>query len=485
MTSNLPNNKKLIKGTFFYSIRQVLVTLIQLITSVLILKWIDPINFGNYSIIALVLGLTQIIAEGGFGVYLIQRQEEINNNDLSEIVSFQLSIYFIIHLLLALLYFFLLKNGVRQEIYLYVLVTFFVLPFTILRSSNYVWLEKNLDFDKIAIIEIVEIVVYSLTTIILAFNKFGVWSFIIGSLTKAFIGYLLIKRYKKWIFTFIRPRITSNIKKALEFGISYHTPTLINYVRISANPIIIGPLLGMAAVGIADRAIFFAALPLYFIGAVQQKVLFPYFSSIQSSNEKVKNNFETIYYLSSILDKIFYIPLIIFAPFIIKNYYPVWETAIPLFYIALIGNILFGSLSFSTYPVLNGLGKTKIIAITSVISVILSWVLLFPLIYFFGLKGYAILGLLIWIIGLIPGYILIKKHIYNVIIFKQFFIPAFSFSIAYIISLLLFKYFYVSLFSISIVSIISIIFYLILIYLFDNKIIKSLSTKFLKPFLNK
>ncbi len=365
------------------------------------------------------------------------------------------------------------------------MITFFVVPLTILRSSNYVWLEKNMEFDKIAITEILEITVYSLITLLLAFYKFGIWSFIIGSLFKSLVGYFFIKQYKTWIFNFKALKLSPNIKKAIEFGISYHTPTIINYVRISANPIIIGPILGIAAVGIADRAIFFAALPLYFIGAVQQKILFPYFSSIQSANEKVKNNFETIYYLSSILDKILYIPLIIFVPYIINKFYPVWETAIPLFYIALIGNILFGSLSFSTFPVLNGLGKTKIIAITSIISVILSWALLYPLILFFGLKGYAILSLLIWIIGLIPGYILIKKHIYNISIFKQFFYPAIAFIISLLINLVALKYLINSILNISVISIISILLYIFLIFIFDNKILITLFEKFLKPFIYK
>jgi O-antigen/teichoic acid export membrane protein len=476
-------NKILIKGTFFYAIRQVLVILIQLISSILILKWLDPVSFGNYSIIALVLGLTQLIADGGFGVYLIQQQKEIENKDLSQIVSFQFLIYLIIHILLLCIYFYFNKSN--SQILLYLLVTFFVIPITILRASNYVWLEKKLEFDKIAIVEVVETIIYSLFTLFLAYKGLGVWSFVIAALLKAIFGYLLIKRYKSWNYNFIVPKFNDKIKKAIQFGISYHTPTLINYLRVAASPIIIGPLLGMAAVGIADRAIFFAALPLYFIGAVQQKVLFPYFSSIQSSNEKIKSNFEFIYYFSSILDKIFYIPLIILTPLIINQFYPVWKDAIPLFYIAIIGNILFGSLSFSTFPVLNGLGKTKIIAISSVISVLVTWLLIYPLIHYFGILGYSILGLLIWIIGLIPGLYLIKKHIYNVTLLKQFLNPLIAFTIS-----MLFIYFLIRITTISIplymfLSLLGIASYLLIFYFIDKKVIKDLYNKLMFPFLKK
>jgi O-antigen/teichoic acid export membrane protein len=481
MNSFKSHNKKIISGTIFYAIRQVLVTLIQLISSILILKWLDPVSFGNYSIIALVLGLSQLIADGGFGVFLIQQQREIIKEDLSEIVSFQFLIYIIIHIAILCLY----SLGYYSEILLYLLFTLFIIPITILRASNYVWLEKKLEFDKIAIVEVLETVIYSVFTLILAYKGLGVWSFVIAALLKSIFGYILIKRYKLWDYDFKFPKYNNKIKKAIQFGLSFHTPTLINYLRVAANPIIIGPILGMAAVGIADRAIFFAGLPLYFIGAIQQKVLFPYFSSIQSSNEKIKSNFEFIYYFSSILDKIFYIPLIILTPLIINQFYPVWKDAIPLFYIAIIGNILFGSLSFSTFPVLNGLGKTKIIAISSVISVLVTWLLIYPLIHYFGILGYSILGLLIWIIGLIPGLFLIKRHIYNVTLLKQFLNPLIAFTIS-----MLFTYFLIRITTISIplymfLSLLGIASYLLILYFIDKKVIKDLYNKLMFPFLKK
>jgi O-antigen/teichoic acid export membrane protein len=479
------SNKILIKGTFFYAIRQVLVTIIQLISSILVLKWIDPTSYGNYSIIALVLGLSQLIADGGFGVYLIQQQREIIKEDLSEIVSFQFLIYLIIHIILLFVYFYLDYSGFSSKIFLYILLTFFVIPLTILRASNYVWLEKKLEFDKIAIVEILETLIYSIFTLILVYKGCGVWSFVIAALLKAILGYLLIRRYKTWEYNFIYPKFNDKIKKAIQFGISYHTPTLINYLRVAANPIIIGPILGMAAVGIADRAIFFAGLPLYFIGAVQQKVLFPYFSTIQTSNEKVKSNFEFIYYFSSVLDKIFYIPLIILTPLIIKQFFPIWKDAIPLFYVAIVGCILFGSLSFSTFPVLNGLGKTKVVAITSVISVLVTWILIYPLIYYFGIIGYSILGLLIWIIGLVPGIYLIKKHIYNVKLFKQFSNPLFAFSLSMCVAFFVIKITAISLLFYILISIFCILFYLLILHFIDNKILKELYIKVVYPLLKK
>ena len=472
---------KILKGTFFYSIRQIVVTLLQFFTSILILRWLNPNEFGSYSVISLVIGLTQIIAEGGFGVYLVQRQKEITSKDLSDVVSFQLIAYFVIHIIVFIIYLFFEKYDLNSSLLLYVLITIFVIPFTIFRSSNYVCLEKSLSFEKIAFVEVAETLIYSASIIIFAFMGFGVWSFIIGVLFKSILGYLIIKKYNDWKFYFNIPRDKSEIKKALSFGLSYHTPTLINYIRISANPVIIGPILGLAAVGIADRAIFFAGLPLYFIGAVQQKVLFPYFSSIQDSKEKVKANFESLYYVSSIIDKLFYLPLIILAPVFIVHYYKIWTETIPLFYIAIIGNVIFGSLSFSSFPVLNGIGKTKIIAISSIISVLISWVLLFPLIHFIGLKGYAVLGFVIWIVGFFPGYILLRKNIPNLALVRPFTIPLISFVISLCFVFIMDLNFDLNLIQYILLTVLSIIIYCLNLYVLDKKIIIEIYIKYMKP----
>jgi O-antigen/teichoic acid export membrane protein len=134
---NLSKGKtsKILKGTFFYSLRQIVVTVLQFLTNILILKWLNPNEFGNYSIISLVIGLTQIIAEGGLGVYLVQRQKEITSKDLSEIVSFQLVVYFIIHFFVFITYLFF-----DNHLLLYVFIILFVIPLTIFRSSNYIYL---------------------------------------------------------------------------------------------------------------------------------------------------------------------------------------------------------------------------------------------------------------------------------------------------------------------------------------------------------
>lgn len=485
MNYTTEKNTKVLKGTFFYSIRQILVTLLQFITSILILNWLNPKEFGSYSIISLVIGLTQIIAEGGFGVYLVQRQKEISSKDLSEVVTFQLIVYFVIHVLVLFLYLFLVKIELNDQLLLYVLITLFVIPFTIFRSADYICLEKSLSFDKIAYVEVAETLVYSIATVAFAFFGFGVWSFIIGAILKSIAGVLIIKRYNYWKFVFEVPISKAEIFSALSFGISYHTPTIVNYIRISANPAIIGPILGLAAVGIADRAIFFAGLPLYFIGAVQQKVLFPYFASIQDSKEKVKSNFESLYYISSIIDKIFYLPLIILAPVFISKYYKIWLDTVPLFYIAIVGNVIFGSLSFSSFPVLNGIGKSKIIAISSIISVLLSWILLFPLIDLLGLKGYAVLGLVIWIVGFFPGYILLRKNIPNLSLYRPFMIPLASFiislSVVFIIDLNfefnIIQYFLLTFFSVTL--------YGLFLWLLDNQIVREIYNKYMKLILSK
>jgi len=417
---------KAIRGTFSYFIRQVLVSGVGLLSNLFILRWLSPRDFGYFATINLVLGIAQIVAEGGLSVYLIQREREIDDNVLSEIASLQLLLYGVVHtivlIILIALYFF---NG-KEDMLIYVFITMFCIPINIFRANSFAGLERHMIFDKIAIIEVTESLVFATISLIFAVMGMGVWSLILGAIIRSFVGYVISYSYCKWKFCFRRPRLTKDLKIGIRFGINYHIPALVTTLRLAINPIMVGGLLGMGAVGIADRAIYFAGLPLFFLSAIQQRVLFPYFSRIQADSNMVRSNFEKSYYLSAIIDKIFYIPMVLFGSGLINLFFPKWSQTIPLIYVAMIGNIIFGALAFSSYPVLNGMGKSSAIAVMSVFSMVISWIFTWPLIKTFGLVGYAYIGLLLWFAGAVPGNIILNKVLNGFSLWRPLMVPLVS-----------------------------------------------------------
>ena len=486
MTESANLKAKVIKGSLSYFIRQVLVTLIQVLSNIILLKWLAPQDFGIFTTLTIIIGLAQIFSEGGLSVYLIQRLEEVDDKSLSEIASIQLFAYGILHFIVIIVYFIFCYLGLTTNLILFVSVVLLILPLNIFKSNSFVKLERNLRFDKIAIIEIIESISFSLASIFLVFYNFGIWGLVIATLLKAIIGLFVSLKFSTWKFKFKLPIFNSNLIKGLKFGLNFHMPNLVTSLRLAINPIIIGSMIGLGAVGLADRAIYFAGLPLFFLGAVQQKVLFPYFSRIQLDVNSVRSNFEISYYLSAIIDKIFYIPMVLFGESIINKFAPQWNNIFPLFYVAIIGNIVFGALSFSSYPVLNGLGKSQLITKLSLFSMIFSWVLIWPLIHHFGLMGYIYLGLILWFAGSVPTIIIVLNHIPKFSFFRQLLFPLTSFYLTYLISKLIFIPGTVTnIIYMAIISIIAIIFYFSFLLILDGKFLIPLFNKVFRILFNK
>lgn len=469
---------KVVKGSFSYIIRQILGAIIQISSNFFILKYLLPADFGYFSTITLILSIAQILADGGLSVYLIQRLEKIDNKILSRIASLQFYVYLFVHLsvLIALIF-----NKFENQILLFSFFSFFTIPLNIFRSNTFVLLERELAFKKISFIEVIESFVFAIFSLLFAILGFRIWSLIIASILKSLIGLIIAKKIYNWKFTFQKIVFNDDLKKAIKYGFNYHTPTLVNTLRLAINPILIGSLLGAKSVGIADRAIYFAGLPLFFLGAVQQKVLFPYFAKIQENNILLKSNFEKMFYLSAIIDKIIYIPMVLFAQVIISKYMPQWKDAIPIFYIVIVGNIFFGAFSFSIYPLLNGVGRSDIIAKLSFISVLVTWVITWPLVKFFGLDGYAYVSSFLWVFGLIPTLFLLNKVIPDLKVKKQFILTFLAFSISVSLVYMLFNYFDIqSILNQICLSVFGILLYFILLYLFDGKnILRILDSLFL------
>jgi teichuronic acid exporter len=418
---------KAIRGSISYFIRQVLVAGINFFSNLLILRWLNPQDFGYFATISLVMGLAQIFAEGGLSVYLVQREKEVDDKVLSEIATLQLILYSVVHSIILVVLTVRYLSNAESPMLLYVFVAIFCIPVSIFRANSFVGLERHLLFGKIATIEVAESLFYSATSLTLAFMGMGVWSLIWALIVRALVGYIFSSLYGKWRFSFRLPSFTDDLKKGIRYGINYHIPTLVTTLRIAINPILVGGLLGLTAVGVADRAMYFAGLPLFFLGTVQQRVLFPYFARIQSDSNMVRSNFEKSFYISAIIDKIFYIPIVLYATELINMFFPKWSQTIPLIYVAMLGNIAFGALSYSFFPTLSGIGKSGVIAKLSVLSLVLTWVFTWPLIWFFGLIGYAYVGLLIWVVGAVPSIVVLRKYIKGVSLWRPLIIPLLAF----------------------------------------------------------
>jgi PST family polysaccharide transporter len=344
-------------------------------------------------------------------VFLVQRHEEPTDVDLSVVVSLQFGLYLALQIGAIAAIAFSSRLPADKLLWELLSVAVCALPFGVVRSGSMIVLERKLDFSKMAMIEVTEQVVTTIVMVGLAFAGARAWSVVIGGVGGAIVSWRLAYRMAPYRLRLQRPRLTPALRAGLSYSAQVLAPSLIGTARIAAIPIVLGGMIGLAAVGFAERATFIATLPASLLGGIQQKILFSYTSRIQRNQASVRRVIEEATYASATLDKFLYIPLAAFAPAIIHHLLTdKWLPAAPLVQVMAWVGAAATSFQGAAPPVLNAVGQARVIAILNVAMLVLTWVLLVPLVHWAGLMGYAYLSVVLYLT--VPYlYYLMRRHI--------------------------------------------------------------------------
>jgi len=422
-----------------YGLRQIAVIALTFVYNIVLTHYLLPAEFGKVAVILIVMNIAILLADGGFGVYLIQRHEEINEHDLSRVTTIQFSAAAVLSILC-----FLGSAAANvfypgQDIGWMVALASLSLPLLVIRGMALLLLERSVRLNKVVRVEVLEEVVYALVAVGLAVYGIGAWSVVIAQICKALVGSIAAVSIGKFRFRFVPIIWDEGLRKGFRFGFHYQAAQLITMARISVIPLYIVPFFGFQAGGFVERSWYFCAAPLSIILAVQKRTVFPYISRIQFDLEKIRRFTEDSIYLSAIIDKFMFLPLLIFArPVIITVLGEQWLLMLPLVYWHLAGNIIFGALTGTLYPVANGIGRSDYISVLNFAGFILSWLLIVPLTQVYGIVGVGIAGLIMWF-GIHWFKVKMRSSIGEFVYYGQIIKPLIAFAITWITSELIIK----------------------------------------------
>jgi teichuronic acid exporter len=417
-----------------YGLRQFAVIALTFGYNIALTHYLLPAEFGKVAVILIVVNIAMLLADGGFGVYLIQRYEEISENDLSQVTTIQLLAASTLSVLcfLGSSVAFLFYPG--QEIGWMVAFASLSLPLLVIRGMALLLLERSVRLNKVVKVEVVEEVVFALVAIGFAAKGAGAWSVVLAQIAKALVGCTFAVFIGGFQFRFVPIIWNEDLRKGFRFGFHYQGAQLINMARVSIIPLYIVPFFGFQAGGFVERSLYFCAAPLSIILAVQKRTMFPYISRIQFDLDKIRRFTEDSIYLSAVIDKFMFLPLLIFARTVILMIFGEhWLPMLPLIYWLLAGNIVFGALTGTLYPVANGIGRSDYIFVLNFAGFILSWLLIVPLTQAYGIVGVGIAGLIIWF-GVHWFKIKLRSSIGDFNYYRQLVKPLIAFSLAWGIS---------------------------------------------------
>lgn len=308
--------KESLGGVKSVGVAALLTNVFQLVQLVILARILPPSDFGLMSMAMIVIGLASLIADMGIGSAIIHRQE-IPNDVLSSLYWLNYLVGGVICLtLLALKATFadLFNEPQLDEIIACVSLGLIIAP----AGQQYrTLLEKNLQFGRVTIIEVVAMAMGVILSIILALQGKGVYALVWGWLTTTSITALTLMSIGR---KFWRPSVLFKINAMsdyLRFGLHLVGQRSINYITANVDFLVVGSLLGSQALGYYSLAYNLANLASSRINYILSRVFFPVFSRAKGDTERVKAGFLKMQEYSGIVNVPFLVGLAVTAPLLV------------------------------------------------------------------------------------------------------------------------------------------------------------------------
>lgn len=262
--------------------RQALILAMNLGVGIILARKLDPEIFGLYGIAMFCLSLITMATNFGLAASLVQRKEEFGEHEISVAFTLQSGVSI---LAAALLWFLaplslLVYRSAPPELVWIIRSLAVPILFSPIITIVRLQLERSIQFQKIATIDVLGMVVGNAATLFLVFADHGIWSFVWGNLAGTFATAIV-----SWFMAKFRPRIAFDRKlsrQLFSFGMFFQFEMITNEAAGWIIPLISGASLGPAAVGLLTWASSNGRRPLMIVDNVM-KVAFPHFARLQEN----------------------------------------------------------------------------------------------------------------------------------------------------------------------------------------------------------
>jgi len=380
-----------------------------------------PDAYGIYAISLFVLVLMAFLSDFGLGPALLQKKSSVSDTDLGTVFTAQqvivgalLVIVFVAAPALAGAYH-LGPSGVWYFRAIAVAGTF-----VSLKTVPTIVIERQLLYGRLAVIDVVEVVTFQGTAVLLAFLGQAAWSFIWAVLVSKALGLVLSYVLSGW-----RPsiRFEGRAFRALwSFAAPFQLTWVTYLLRDYMIPILGGILLATAQVGYLNWALALASVP----GQMAQivgRVSFPSFSRLQHDPKLLREAVESSVRALFLVAVPAQLALFSLAPWLIAYVFSSrWEPAlIPLYLLCI--HWTGANLTSPLVAALNAIGKPRTALALNAAWTASTLILALIFVRLIGYSGFA-LAYAVTIGGAAAGAIVLVRRAVGIRLWPQVRVPA-------------------------------------------------------------
>jgi PST family polysaccharide transporter len=380
--------QKSLKGIGSLIKRQVVVKLIFVVANIILARILFPEVFGVYAIVTFVVQFFAAFGDVGIGAALIQKKGELSTEELSTIFWLQqMLICVVVGIVFAVasLALWVYPSLPPGSVWL-IRAMAIGLMFTSLKTIPAILMERNLDFNRIALVDIAESLAFHVSVIAFALAGYEVWSFIFAVLIRSLLGMLMMYFLSSW-----RPKLQFRfgaVESLVRFGLPYQFNSILGFIKEAVTPLFVGGYAGAAAVGYLNFSKNLAFAPLM-LSETFNRVAFPSFSRIQDDRELLARTVErSIRSLTLVMFPIVALMVALGPEIIHVVFTDKWLPGLWAYYFYCTSPLMIGVI-LPMYSAILAIGKSKIILKMMVVLLILEWGLGVPFVLKFGFNGIA------------------------------------------------------------------------------------------------
>ena len=283
--------KRTFKGVVWSSIEKFFSLFLQVVSSIIIARVLNPSDFGLIGILSVFSSLGNVFIGSGFGQSLI-RKKSVGNIELSSVfylnIFLGILIYFLLLLLLPVLseFFGILELASIGKWY------FLIVPINAIGLVPFALINRELRFKSLAILSVIASLISGLLGIYMAFNNFGVWSIVIQNCTFNLLRSLGFWLINKWIP--LARFSAQSIKSILPFSINLMITGMIGNLFNNVYSLYIGKIFSPIELGFYNQADRFQKVPSGTISSVVQSVTYPVLSKIKADITLLRKSYYKI-----------------------------------------------------------------------------------------------------------------------------------------------------------------------------------------------
>jgi PST family polysaccharide transporter len=356
------------------------------LTITILARLLTPEDFGIVALATLAVTYLTVLKDFGLGRALIQRRQNIEE---AANTVFTLNLLLGISLTLITIAVAPLVAAYFQEPSVTPILRWLSLTFLInaIGAIHLVRLERELEFKRKLIPDLGRAAVKGFVSIGCALTGFGVWALVYGQLGGALAGVILAWGMEPW-----RPRLTISLsltRDLLKYGFSLLSLDAISTLEDNFDYLVIGRVLGNAALGVYTLAYRLPELLGLNMLWVMAAALFPAYASVQDRPDVLRRGFLTTIRFIEMLSVPVSLGLLLAAdPLVRVIFGEQWLAAIPVVRILALF-VLITSIGDNAGDIYKAIGRPDILVKLSLGNL----VLLLPALWygsFFGIVGVAI-----------------------------------------------------------------------------------------------